>query len=198
MKNILVVLVSLGFSLQSFADACGAKSVQYGDKKVELAQIKVKPEATADGQAIRGSEDVLVSGIYMFVRNGANWNIYRCADDNAKTPEFNSKKCVLKNDFQSGQLVKRYGTSGITVRKTDQKTLQIRLNAASAEDLDYYDIKASEKGLEVVENQFKADKDQPSRSFHKPVNLGVCKPEEKAEATVKKTGTPSKKVGISN
>lgn len=206
MKNLFLVLASLGFSIQSFADACGAKSVQYGKDKIELMQIKQKPETTADGQTIKGSEDVLVTGIYMFVRSGTNWNVYRCADDKVK-PVFNAKKCILKNDFYSNSQVKRNEHSSIVVRNTDDtkygivrtgRNLQIRLNAASSEDLNYYDIKATEKGLEVIENQFKADNEQPSSSVHKPVNLGVCKPDQKAEAAVKKTGIPAKKIDITN
>ena len=200
MKNLFIVLVSLGFSLQSFADACGAKLIQVGDKKVELIQVKQKPETTASGQTIKGSSDVLVSGIYMFVRNGQTWNTYRCADEMSKNPTFNSEKCVLKNDFQSGQLVKRFGNSGITVRNTDQRTLQIRMNVAGGEDFDYYDVKATEKGLEVLENQFKPNKTQPSLSRHERVSLGVCNPAAEVTGPAKAgfPQTPAKKVGITN
>lgn len=199
MKKLFVFLASLGFSLQSFADACGAKLIQVGEKKVELIQVKEKPETTASGQPIKGSSDVLVSGIYMFVRNGQTWNTYRCADEMSKNPTFNSAKCVLKNDFQSGQLVKRFGNSGITVRHTDQKTLEVRLNVVGGEDLDYYDVRATEKGLEVLENQFKPNKAQAWLSRHERVSLGVCNPAAQAnEAGAGKKGTPAKKVGITN
>lgn len=199
MKKIVLVLASLSFSVQSFANPCAAKTVQVGKDKLELVQVKPKPEMTVTGQPIRGSSDVLVSGIYMFVRNGQTWNTYRCADENTKNPVLNLDKCTLKNDFEFGSLVKRYGNSGITVRKTDAKTLQVRLNVAGGEDLDYFDVQATEKGLEVIENKFKPNKQQPSQSRHEIASLGVCDTSAGfSQPTSKKSGTPAKKVGITN
>lgn len=87
-----------------------------GNEEVELIQTTSKPEVAANGQAIRSSATVLVSGVYMFVRNGQTWNVYRCVYDinpnkADKNPGLNLNSCVLKNDFEFGNLVKRYGNS---------------------------------------------------------------------------------------
>lgn len=192
MKNLFLVLASLGFSIQSFANPCGAKVIPVGKDKVELVKVQ---------------DHEMIAGIYKFVRKGQTWNVFRCADENRKdskgNPLFNSEKCVVKNDFAFGSLVKRHGNSGITVRKTDANQLEVRLSVAGGEDLDYYDVKATEKGLELLENQFKPNKVQPSQSRHDKVSLGVC---DAATQTAKTTnapagkaqGTPAKKVGITN
>jgi len=194
MKNLCLFLASLSFTVQTFADPCGAKSIKVGSNKLELINVIEKPEKTADGLAIKGADEVLVSGIYMFVRNGQTWNTYRCADD---AKNLNLKKCVLKNDFEFGNLVKRYGTSGITVRKTDSNRLQVRLNVAGNEELDYYDVRTTEKGMEVIQNQYKENKVQRHLSHHEQVSLGVCSKSESAAPT-KKTSSQSKKVNTGN
>ena len=188
MKNIFLVLASLGFSVQSLANPCGAKSIPVGKDKVELVQVQ---------------DNEMIAGIYKFVRKGQVWNVFRCADDIKKdsrgNPLFNADKCVIKNDFAFGSLVKRYGNSGITVRKTSDAQLEVKLNVAGTEDLDYYDVKATEKGLEVVENQFKYNKVQPSQSRHDKVSLGVCNPNTPSGPSA--AGFPQttpKKVGITN
>lgn len=192
MKKIFLVLASLGFSLQTFADPCGTKSIKFGSDKLELIKIADKPEKTMQGQPIKGADEVLISGIYMFVRNGQTWNIYRCADD---TNSLNLNNCVVKNDFEFGNLVKRYGTSGITVRKTDSNRLQVRLNVAGNEELDYYDVRATEKGMEVIQNQYKENKVQRYLSHHEQVSLGVCSNSESSNAP---NGKPAKKASPVN
>lgn len=176
---MLLVLFVLGLiSSLAKADPCGSKSIQIGDAQLELIKVTDKPEKTADGQSIKGSDEVLISGIYMFVRNGQTWNVYRCADDikrdKSNNPVLNLNKCVVKNDFEFGNLVKRYGNSGITVRKTDSNRLEIRLNVAGAEDMDYYDVKSTSEGLEVIQNKFQENKQQRYLSHHERVSLGVC------------------------
>ncbi|WP_409479046.1 hypothetical protein [Pseudobdellovibrio sp. HCB154] len=209
MKKMLLVLVSsLGFTLSSFAaDPCGSKSIQIGDAQLELIKVTDKPEKTANGQSIKGSDEVLISGIYMFVRNGQTWNVYRCADDvkrdKANNPVVNLNNCVVKNDFEFGNLVKRYGNSGITVRKTDGNRLEIRLNVAGAEDMDYYDVKSTSDGLEVIQNKFQENKQQRYLSHHERVSLGVCsgsKNSKTASGGGSSTGStsPSKKVKTGN
>lgn len=205
---LLVLVSSLGFSLSSFAaDPCGSKSIQIGDAQLELIKVTDKPEKTANGQSIKGSDEVLISGIYMFVRNGQNWNVYRCADDvkrdKANNPVLNLNNCVVKNDFEFGNLVKRYGNSGITVRKTDSNRLEIRLNVAGAEDMDYYDVKSTSEGLEVIQNKFQENKQQRYLSHHERVSLGVCsgsKNSKTASGGGSSTGSssPSKKVKTGN
>lgn len=179
MKKMFLVLASLGFSVSSFAaDPCGSKSIKVGNDDLELIKVTEKPEKTAQGQNIKGADEVLVSGIYMFVRNGQTWNTYRCADDvkrdKAGNPVLNLNNCVIKNDFEFGNLVKRYGNSGITVRKTDSNRLQVRLNVSGAEDLDFYDVKSTGEGLEVIQNKFKENKQQRYLSHHETVSLGTC------------------------
>ncbi len=205
---LLVLVSSLGFTLSSFAaDPCGSKSIQIGDAQLELIKVTDKPEKTANGQSIKGSDEVLISGIYMFVRNGQTWNVYRCADDvkrdKANNPVVNLNNCVVKNDFEFGNLVKRYGNSGITVRKTDGNRLEIRLNVAGAEDMDYYDVKSTSDGLEVIQNKFQENKQQRYLSHHERVSLGVCsgsKNSKTASGGGSSTGStsPSKKVKTGN
>jgi len=187
MNKILLVLASLSFSVQTFANPCGEKSIDVGDKKVKLVQVQ---------------DNEMVAGIYKFVRKGQVWNIYRCADDIKKdkngTPLLNLDKCVIKNDWAFGNLVSKFGTSGITVRKTSDTQLEVKLNVADTESLDYYDVKATEKGLELLENQYKYNKVQPSQSRHEKVSLGVCDSSAPAPTSKKSSGSPAKKVGITN
>lgn len=187
MKKILLALFALGLiSSIAKADPCGSKSIQIGDAQLELIKVTEKPEKTANGQSIKGSDEVLISGIYMFVRNGQTWNVYRCADDvkrdKANNPVLNVNNCVVKNDFEFGNLVKRYGNSGITVRKTDSNRLEIRLNVAGAEDMDYYDVKSTSEGLEVIQNKFQENKQQRYLSHHERVSLGVCSGSKNAKS----------------
>lgn len=204
MKKIFLVLVSLSFSLSTFAaEPCGSKSIKVGSDNLELIKVTEKPDKTAQGQPIKGGDEVLVSGIYMFVRNGQTWNAYRCADDvkrdKAGNAVLNLNNCVIKNDFEFGNLVKRYGNSGITVRKTDSNRLQIRLNVVGAEDLDYYDVKSTSEGLEVIQNKFKENKQQRYLSHHETVSLGTCaKAGGKNSAASSDKTTPSGKVNSGN
>lgn len=189
------------------ADPCGSKSIQIGDAQLELIKVTDKPEKGANGQVIKGSDEVLISGIYMFVRNGQAWNVYRCADDvkrdKANNPVLNLNNCVVKNDFEFGNLVKRYGNSGITVRKTDSNRLEIRLNVAGAEDMDYYDVKSTSEGLEVIQNKFQENKQQRYLSHHEHVSLGVCSGAKNSKTasgggSSKGSPSPSKKVKTGN
>lgn len=189
------------------ADPCGSKSIQIGDAQLELIKVTDKPEKGANGQVIKGSDEVLISGIYMFVRNGQAWNVYRCADDvkrdKANNPVLNLNNCVVKNDFEFGNLVKRYGNSGITVRKTDSNRLEIRLNVAGAEDMDYYDVKSTSEGLEVIQNKFQENKQQRYLSHHERVSLGVCSGAKNSKTasgggSSKGSPSPSKKVKTGN
>lgn len=178
MKKIFLVLFAVGLtSSLANAEICGPKTIQVGNDQLELIRMSYKPEKTANGQQIRGSETVLVSGVYMFVRNGQMWNVYRCADYRL----LDLNKCVLKNDFEFGNLVKRYGNSGITVRKTDTNRLEVRLNVAGTEELDYYDVKATSEGMEVIQNKYKENKQQRHLSHHEAVSLGVCKKVDQEE-----------------
>lgn len=187
MKKLFFVLLFVGlFSIIVKADPCGPKAIPVGSEKLELINVTAKPEKTANGQSIKGGDEVLVAGIYMFVRNGQTWNTYRCADeikrDKNKNPVLDLNNCVIKNDFEFGNLVKRYGNSGITVRKTDSNRLQIRLNAAGTEDLDYYDVKSTSEGLEVIKNKFKENKQQRYLSQHVAESLGTCNKNTAASA----------------
>lgn len=184
MKKIFVVLLLVGL-VSSLARAagdqqpCGYKLINVADTPMQLIGVDYKSEQTIDGMKIKGREEVLFAGIYMFVRNGQVWNIYRCADDDLKrdkygNPRFNPYKCVLKNDFQFGNLVRRYGNSGITVRKTDADTLQVKLNVAGADELDYYDVKATGEGLEVIRYKYEENRQQRYLSGHKRQTLGTC------------------------
>lgn len=183
MKKIFVVLLLVGL-VSSLARAagdqqpCGYKLINVADTPMQLIGVDYKSEQTIDGMKIKGREEALFAGIYMFVRNGQVWNVYRCADDLKRdkhgNPRFNPNKCVLKNDFQFGNLVQRYGNSGITVRKTDADTLQVKLNVAGADELDYYDVKAAGEGLEVIRNKYEENKQQRYLSGHKRQTLGTC------------------------
>lgn len=193
---MFLVLFVLGLiASMAKADPCGSKSIQVGDAQLELIKVTDKPEKTANGQAIKGSDEVLISGIYMFVRNGQTWNVYRCADDvkrdKAGNPVVNLNNCVVKNDFEFGNLVKRYGNSGITVRKTDANRLEIRLNVSGAEDMDYYDVKSTSEGLEVIQNKFQENKQQRYLSHHERVSLGVCSAKNSKTASGSSKGTTS-------
>lgn len=196
MKKIIVVLLLIGFvSSIVKANPCGPKSIPIGNDKLELINVTQKPEKTANGQSIKGADEVLVSGIYMFVRNGQTWNAYRCADDIKRdknnNPVLNLDNCVIKNDFEFGNLVKRYGNSGITVRKTDTNRLQIRLNVSGAEDLDYYDVKSTSEGLEVIQNKFKENKQQRYLSQHVAASLGTCNKNTTAASSSGSSGRTS-------
>lgn len=180
MKKIFLVFTLGLISSLASAETCGPKFIQVGNDQLELLRVTYKPEQAENGQPIRGGETVLVSGVYMFVRNGQTWNVYRCAydvkrDKAGNNAEMNLNSCVIKNDFEFGNLVKRYGNSGITVRKTDTNRLQVRLNVAGTEELDYYDVKATSEGMEVIQNKYKENKQQRHLSHHEPVSLGVCK-----------------------
>ncbi|MES2802699.1 MAG: hypothetical protein V4654_09430 [Bdellovibrionota bacterium] len=189
MKKMILVLLALGLiSSIVRANTCQPKSIKVDSDNVELIRVVAKPEQTLTGQTIPGNLEVLVSGIYMFVRNGQTWNIYRCADEANK---LNLNKCVIKNDFEFGNLVKRYGTSGITVRKTDSNRLEVRLNVAGNEELDYYDVRASEKGMEVIQNKYTENKVQRHLSHHAQVSLGICSTPESTSSDKKSTGSTS-------
>lgn len=205
MKKLLVLLAAGLTSSLASAEICGPKTIQVGNDQLELIRTTYKPEKTADDQVIKGSETVLVSGVYMFVRNGQTWNVYRCADDfkrdkAGKNAMLNLNSCVLKNDFEFGNLVKRYGNSGVTVRKTDTNRLEVRLNVAGNEELDYYDVKATGEGMEVIQNKYKENKQQRHLSRHEPVSLGVCKKSENKDpmAAAQRDHRATKKVNTGN
>jgi hypothetical protein len=111
------------------------------------------------------------------VRNGQAWNVYRCADgvkrDEADVPLLNLNNCVLKNDFQSGSLVKRFGSSGIKVEGLSDARLIVRLNAGG--DPDYYEVRDTQAGLEVTKQVYKENTKERWNSRHWPTSLGVCR-----------------------
>lgn len=191
MKNIFLVFMTLGFSLQSLADACGPQTIQVGSKQVELVRIE---------------DNEMISGIYKFVRKGQRWNVYRCADDIKKdsqgNPILNLNKCVIKNDWSFGNIVKRDGNSGIVVRQIDPNTgqLEIRLNVGGGEDLDFYEVKPSQKGLTLIANKFMLNKKQAWLSRHYQVPVGGCGSgfsDSDASTKPNKSGSTSKKTGVS-
>lgn len=208
MKKIFLVLLALGLisSVVKAEEPCGKKSIKYFQDrdKVELINVTDKPEKAANGAAIRGNSKVMVAGIYMFVRNGETWNTYRCADDvkrdAAKNPILNLNNCALKNDFQSGDIVKKFGNSGLKVRMTSQTRLEVQFNAAGADELDSYDVRAADEGLEVIHSEYKADKVKPWQSGHFKKSIGVCRYDGRNGISSgqtgggKTTGTPNKPV----
>lgn len=204
MKKIFLAFLVLGSfwsALVEAADACGKNTIKYYSKpKMELVNVIDKPEKDAAGNSIRGKAKVMVSGIYMFVRNGQTWNIYRCADgvtrDEAGVPLLNLNNCVLKNDFQSGSLVKRFGSSGIKVEGISEPRLIVRLNAGG--DPDYYEVRDTATGLEVTQQVYKENKEQPWNSRHWPTSLGICRydgsNDSSGSAGGSKRNTPAQKV----
>lgn len=180
MKKLFLALFVSG-TLSSLevqaAEPCGKHAISYYDKTIELVNVINKPEKDANGAAIRGNAKVAVAGIYMFVRNGQMWNVYRCADtvkrDEANVPLLNLNNCVLKNDFQYGSLVKRFGSSGVKVEGDGTSRLLIRLNASG--DPNYYEVQSTADGLEVSQQVYKENKEKRWESRHWKTSLGVCR-----------------------
>lgn len=188
MKKIFLVSLSLILLSSVVAKAegpCGKNSINYVDRNIELVNVIDKPEKNASGNGIPGRAKVMVAGIYMFVRNGQTWNVYLCADnvklDEVKFPVRNLANCILKNDFKSGTIVKKFGSSGIKVEYDRSGPLFIRLNAAEADD--YYQVKDTTEGLEVKRFDYVYNKQTPSASRVKPTSLGVCRYDGRNEST---------------
>lgn len=181
--NLLMIAVSaLLMSQKIFAAKCGEYHVvPVGSQNVPFFKIDKTPESRLTSKEVKSQ--MLVSGIYQFVRKGAKWDIYRCAKPNTNPPIYDANSCVIKNDFQFGSFVAK-SSSGQSLQKISVRGPNVLgISMPSAVDSNEVLITFKDDGVVATEEAYVAP-DKNKQWDRKLVSMKVAECKYNTAATV--------------